>query len=260
MRPFTARICEARGVGFRTDLKLLLKGKKGLLLSLRPLRLETRLYEPNEHEKLVKQLALNGVDLVYDVGANKGQFGKSVFAAGYNGALVSFEPLSDAHALLTAAAARTPEWLVAARAAVGAKSGETTINISGNSQSSSILVLTQQAMEGAPSAKFVRSEVVPVITLDSTAYGTSVSRRFIKIDTQGFEMEVLKGATNLLKTAKGVQLEMSFTPMYEGAPDFETLYRFMIDKGFELWGMDTAFRDPKTRRLYQVDATFFRKS
>jgi FkbM family methyltransferase len=245
-------------MGLRSALKLLFKGKKALMFSLRPLRIESRLYEPNEHEKLAKQLALHGVDLVFDVGANKGQFGNNLLGAGYRGKLISFEPLSDAHSQLRSAAKSYPQWSVAPRAAAGSKAGEVSINISANSQSSSMLNITAQALEGAPKAKFVATETVPVVTLDS--YDQPDATTFIKIDTQGYELEVLKGATELLKTAKGVQLEMSFTPMYEGAPAFETLYAFMINNGFELWGMDTAFRDPKTRRLYQVDATFFRKA
>jgi FkbM family methyltransferase len=247
-------------MAWRSALKQFIKGKKGLFLNLRPLRFQLRLYEPIEHEKLVQQMNLHGINLVYDVGANKGQFGSHIFAAGYNGKVISFEPLSEAHALLTQTAKSRVGWSVAPRCAIGAQSGETTINISGNSQSSSILDLTADALAGSPTAKYVRSEQVTVVSLDDTDYNPDAQNIFIKVDTQGFEMEVLKGATQLLKTAKGVQLEMSFTPMYEGAPDFETLYKFMIDRGFELWGMDTAFRDPKTRRLYQLDATFFRKA
>ncbi len=247
-------------MAWHSAVKQFFRGKKGLFFSLRPLRLQMRLYEPTEHEKLVLQMDLHGIDLVYDVGANKGQFGSNILAAGYEGKVVSFEPLSEAHLHLTHVAQKHANWRVAPRCAVGSESGETTINVSGNSQSSSMLDLTAEALAGSPTAQFVRSEHVSVIRLDDTDYHAQALNIFIKVDTQGFEMEVLKGATRLLASARGVQLEMSFTPMYEGAPTFETLYDHMVNLGFELWGMDTAFRDPKTRRLYQVDATFFRKS
>jgi FkbM family methyltransferase len=168
--------------------------------------------------------------------------------------------LPEAHFILSKRAVNDPKWIIAPRAAVGAKAGTAQINIAQNSFSSSLLPVTATSTDAAPKSAFIGTVQTPVITLDECDLVDRGANTFIKVDTQGFEMEVLKGATELLKTAKGVQLEMSFTPMYDGAPDFETLYRFMLDRGFELWGMDTAFRDPKTRRLYQVDATFFHKA
>jgi FkbM family methyltransferase len=241
------------------NLKLLFKGKTSLHLGFNPLDLSFRLREPDSHHKLVTQLTHHAITHVLDVGANKGQFALALRRAGFAGDVTSFEPLPDAHAELVHFAKNDARWHIAQRAAVGAKAGVAQINVSQNSHSSSLLPVTATSTMAAPSSAFIGTVETPMITLDNydlpAAQGT-----FIKVDTQGFEMEVLKGATKLLKSAKGVQLEMSFTPMYEGAPDFETLYRFMIDRGFVLWGMDTAFRDPKTRRLYQVDATFFRNA
>ena len=115
-------------------------------------------------------------------------------------------------------------------------------------------------MEGAPRARYVSTETVPIVTLDETNYAPIGANALLKIDTQGFELEVLNGAAELLKKIQGVQLEMSLTPMYEGAPSFQALHDYMSERGFELWGLDSVFSDPKTRRLYQVDATFFRKA
>lgn len=245
--------------GLRKKIKILFAGKSALQFALRPFEMSLRLREPDAHAKLALQLAYHSMTSVLDVGANTGQFAISLRQAGYLRGLTSFEPLPDAHAQLTASAQSDPHWTIAPRAAVGAKAGSAQINISKNSHSSSLLPVTKTSTDASPTSAFIGTVETPVITLDDCDLVDRSANIFIKIDTQGFEMEVLKGATELLKTAKGVQLEMSFTPMYEGAPDFETLYRFMLDRGFELWGMDTAFRDPKTRRLYQVDATFFRK-
>lgn len=236
------------------------RGKTAVHLALNPLELSFRLREPDTHHKLVTQLNHHTISHVLDVGANKGQFALALRKAGFAGDITSFEPLPDAHAELLRAANNDPHWTIAPRAAVGAAAGFANINISANSHSSSLLPVTKTSTNAAPKSAFIGTVETPVITLDNCDLVDRSKNIFIKVDTQGFEMEVLKGATELLKTAKGVQLEMSFAPMYEGAPDFQTLYTFMINKGFELWGMDTAFRDPQTRRLYQVDATFFRKS
>jgi FkbM family methyltransferase len=242
------------------SLKLFLKGKTALQLALHPFVVSSRLREPESIEKLVGMLRHHGITQVLDVGANKGQFACALRKAGYANVISSFEPLPDAHSQLTTAAAKDTQWQIAPRSAVGAKAGVAHINISENSHSSSLLPVTATSTTAAPKSAFIGTVETPVITLDDCALVDVSANVFLKVDTQGFEMEVLKGATQLLKTVKGVQLEMSFTPMYEGAPTFESLYKFMVERGFVLWGMDTAFRDPKTRRLYQVDATFFRET
>lgn len=241
-------------------LKALLRGKSGLFLTFNPLQVLIRRYLPDEHQRLVKQLKLNNVTLVYDIGANNGQFAGQLIEAGYKGKIVSFEPLSYAHELLTQKAKKECDWTVAPRAAVGSKVGKIAINISRNSFSSSLLPLTETGLAHAPNAVYVSQEETEVITLDSTNYDSALDNVFIKVDVQGYEFEVLKGATHLLAKAKGVQLEMSFLPIYAGAPKFEDLYMFMMEQGFSVWGMDPAFHDPKSYRLFQVDVTFFRTS
>lgn len=247
-------------MGLRNQLKLLLLGKRQLSISLRPPRIKVRENAPDEYSTLVNQMSIHNINFVYDVGANKGQFGKNLYRAGYHEQLISFEPTSEAYSCLEAEARQHKKWQVAPRSAVGSKAGEAKINISSNSHSSSLLSITAKALEGAPRAHYVNTENVPVVTLDETNYAPMEANAFLKIDTQGFELEVLKGATELLKKIHGVQLEMSLTPMYEGAPSFQELHDYINGFGFELWGLDPVFSDPKTRRLYQVDATFFRKA
>jgi hypothetical protein len=81
---------------------------------------------------------------------------------------------------------------------------------------------------------------------------------FLKIDTQGYEDRVLRGAVELLPRAVGLQLEMSLVSLYEGQRRFDEMYVELVGKGFELWSMSPAFVDPRSGRLLQVDATFFR--
>ena len=85
----------------------------------------------------------NEIDLVLDVGANAGQFASALRAIGYGGPIVSFEPLSAAHAKLTAAAKGDSRWTVHPQCALGDRDGETEINVAGNSVSSSVLPMTR---------------------------------------------------------------------------------------------------------------------
>jgi hypothetical protein len=98
-------------------------------------------------------------------------------------------------------------------------------------------------------------------TLDVAAMGhvRDGSRVLLKIDTQGYELEVLRGAPAMLARASAVQIEMSLAPLYEGQLLMRDLWQVLEDAGFELWTLVPVFVDPGSGRLLQVDAAFFRK-
>jgi len=107
------------------------------------------------------------VDLIFDVGANTGQFVRQVRSVGYAGRVVSFEPLTTAWRALKAFSRTDQNWTVHPRYAVGDKIGEVQIHVPKNSLSSSILPMLEAHSSAAPSSVYVSSETVPVITLDS---------------------------------------------------------------------------------------------
>lgn len=202
------------------------------------------------------------VDLVFDVGANIGQFASELRSVGFKGNIVSFEPLSDAYRLLLARAERDAKWQVHERGAVGDYVGEIEINVSGNSVSSSVLPMTEAHSSAAPNSAYVASEKVSIATLDtiSSKYLSMASRFFIKIDTQGFESQVLDGARETLAQAQGVLCELSLVPLYEG----QLLWLDMIERlesaGFTLWSIQEGFTDSRDGRTLQVNAIFFRET
>lgn len=156
---------------------------------------------PPEKANLITMLSANGVNLVFDVGANIGQFALSLREAGYRGRIVSFEPLTDAWERLQEASQGDQLWEIAPRGAIGAEDGETEFHVAGNSQSSSVLKILDVTVKRFPEASYVSSEHVPLRQLDAigTDYLRSDSVLFIKADVQGFEDQVLKGAVELLK-------------------------------------------------------------
>jgi hypothetical protein len=81
---------------------------------------------------------------------------------------------------------------------------------------------------------------------------------FLKIDTQGYELPVLEGATRTLKRCVGVQAEMSLLPLYQGQVLFREIIGWLEQREFELWSLLPGFSDPATGRLLQVDGVFFR--
>jgi FkbM family methyltransferase len=216
-------------------------------------------YVPQGNLLLAEELRVRNICFVLDIGANAGQFGSALFAAGYSGSLVSFEPLPGPYQSLLNLAGKNTHWTVAPRSAVGSANGEITINVSQNSVSSSILPILEQHQNAAPRSAYVASEVVPIITLDVWLSQNPAERPFIKIDTQGYEMEVLKGAESTLRLASGIKVEVSIAPLYEGQPDYLSLIEFIRSAGFSLWSIEPGFSDPITGRLLQFDAVFFRE-
>ncbi|MGM0562557.1 MAG: FkbM family methyltransferase [Pseudomonadota bacterium] len=200
------------------------------------------------------------VDLIFDVGANTGQYASEMRSSGYKGRIVSFEPLKAAFDQLAKNAGKDPAWEVHPRCAVGDSIGEVDINVSENSVSSSILPMLDQHRSSASNSVYVGVESVPLITLDSAVSGYSIekSRYVIKIDTQGFEWSVLDGAETALRNATGVQLELSMVPLYEG----QRLWRELIDRleheGFTLWTLQRGFTDKNNGRTLQMDGLLFR--
>ena len=231
---------------------------------VRRLGFDLRLFRPGSSEsaQLMKILSVHKINLVFDVGANAGHFGRYLRDAGYRGHIVSFEPLSTAWEELLRASHKDPLWEVAPRAAIGSDEGEIDIHIASNSVSSSILSMHRAHTEAAPASSYIGKERVPLRRLDSLAleYLHSDSIPFLKIDTQGYEDHVLNGAGRIMNRIVGIQLELSLVPLYRGQSLWDNLTEWLKHHGFELWAVSPVLVDPQSGRLLQLDATFFRCS
>ena len=216
--------------------------------------------EQSENARFISMLRTHNVNLIFDVGANAGQFGVLLREIGFDGKIVSFEPLSDARESLQNISRNDPLWQIALQTAIGEENGEIEIQIAGNSQSSSVLDMLDTHVRAAPDSKYIGKEKVALRTLDSIApdYMDSNSIAFIKIDTQGYETQVMNGAKKLMSQIVGLQVEISLVPLYKGQCLFDEMLKKLKNDGFELWSISTVFSDPNTAQLLQVDATFFR--
>lgn len=226
------------------------------------LGLDLHRYRPEQSAigRLSRMLFTQGVDVVFDVGANVGQFAMALRHAGYQKKIISFEPLTGAHKKLLAQSQRDDDWLIAPRCAVGDRDGEIIIHISENQVSSSALNMLESHVAAAPASAYIGNETAPLCTLDSLSsnYLQAGVIPFLKIDTQGYEQHVLDGAATLLQQVKGVQLELSLVPLYEGQQLLHAFVERFVRAGFSIWSIEPGFCDPKTGRMLQVDVTFFR--
>jgi len=231
-------------------------------LLARRLGIEVHRYKPtqSQHARLFRLLNYHEIDSVLDVGANDGDYARLLRQGGFQGKILSFEPLENAHRALCRAAEQDPNWYVAPRMALGMTEGEVSINVSQNSKSSSILAVTAAHISAAPQSTYVGVQRVPLRRLDTIRDGVIERSRalFLKVDAQGYEMPILKGAENLLPRIHGAQLELSLTCLYEGQEIYREMIEWLTSQGFDLWNVLPGFSDPTTGRMLQMDGVFFR--
>ena len=212
----------------------------------------------NSSLQLVKSFEKFEIDLIFDIGANVGQFAKDIFNYGYKNKIVSFEPLTIAHKILIKNAKFNTNWSIYERCAIGESDGETFINISENSVSSSILEMTNSHLDAAVNSKFIGKEKVNIYKIDTIIDQFKFNNIFIKIDAQGFEKNIINGSLNSANKIKGFLCETSLIELYKGQSLWQEMIAKFDDLGFKLWGIQPGYSDPRTGQTLQVDLIFYK--
>lgn len=210
--------------------------------------------------QLVGMLHGHGITLVIDVGANTGQYATALFNNRYSGHIVSYEPGAAAHAALSRAAAANPRWQVAPRAAVGDRTGEVALNVSAESDMSSLLAMTAVAAERFSSARTTGQERVAMVTLADVLAddAAAADRIFVKSDTQGYEAQVLDGLGDTIGGVTGLQLELSLVPVYEGQPGYLAMLQRLEAVGFAPHLIIPGYTSRHYGRMLEFDVVAFR--
>jgi FkbM family methyltransferase len=172
---------------------------------------------------------------------------------------VSFEPLTSAFSQLRMNAKADPLWEVV-NSGLGDRDERATINIAGNSQSSSLLDMLPAHVKSAPVSAYVGKEEITVSRLDSvfSKYRRPGDRTFLKLDAQGYERRILEGASLSLPDILGIQLEMSIEPLYSNEMPYLEMLGYVAGLGFTLASIEPGFGDPVSGRMLQMDGVFFR--
>jgi hypothetical protein len=122
------------------------------------------------------------------------------------------------------------------------------------------LPLTKLLTEAAPAVTYVGRQRIPCVRLDERTELLPAGDLFLKVDTQGYELEVLRGASGLLPRISAMQLELSLIPIYSGAPAMVEVLQHMHTCGYELFQFVPGLRDERDGRLLQGEGFFLRRA
>lgn len=226
-----------------------------------PLGLDIQRFDPLLNPMARKNYLLKhySIDTVLDVGANTGQYVYDIRSNfGFDGTVLSFEPLQSAYRQFEQNASHDSRWRVY-NYALGNTDGTMEMNISENSQSSSLLGMDQQHIHAAPDSRYKSKEMITVHRLD-TVFGAvcpDAKNIYMKLDTQGYESFVLNGATESLQRIHTVQMELSTIELYKGQMLLPEMVKTMTSLGYHLVAIESGFYSPEGKIL-QLDGIFHR--
>ena len=223
---------------------------------------ERAVFDELQRVQLPALFEMYGVNCVLDVGAHEGEYAGRLRTGGYDGRIVSFEPVPRAFAELERAAADDPDWQVH-ELALGREDGVTTINAVPGTLSS----LRPPTEFGARRYRRLRDpEPVEVKVrrldgmLDELLDGIERPRPYLKIDTQGFDLDVFAGAGERIGEFAGMQSELALMQIYEGMPRLPEALAVYEQAGFDVAAMYPVSRQGKTARVLEFDCVMVRGS
>jgi FkbM family methyltransferase len=211
---------------------------------------------PRRKLKMMQRL---GINFVVDVGANVGEYSAGLRRSGYKGRIWSYEPLHGVFGLLEKAAAADDMWKTI-NCGCGATAGSAMINVAKNSESSSLLPMLPAHVASGPEAQYISQETISLCSLDDDVMSSlsASDNLWLKIDAQGYEAEVLRGATLLMPRVSALEIELSLVPLYQGQLLIGEMIAMLYQLGFRLVSVapKPVFCEPETGYTLQIDATF----
>jgi FkbM family methyltransferase len=208
-----------------------------------------------EHRVALKKLQF---DTVIDVGGNKGQFALFSRVQFPSCKVVSFEPLDDPAKIYTSVF-QGDRSVRLVRAAIANQQGMLTMHITEHNDSSSPLKVGDAQHEIFGTKEVGAYDVACGPLSDFITESDLEGRSLLKIDVQGFELEVLRGSVTLLSKFDAIYCELSFIELYAGQPLAAQIIAFLSDRNFRLAGIYNISSSSSVGQV-QADALFLKST
>jgi FkbM family methyltransferase len=208
---------------------------------------------------ILRELRIN---CVLDVGANVGQFGRTLRRSGYQGRIVSFEPLEEFATKLRRRAARDHDWHVH-EFALGDEDTTAEINATPGASLSSMLPASEFGKEWSHKLETSVKQEITIRrldrVLDEVLAGIDEPRIYLKLDTQGYDLLAFRGGGGRVEEVLAMQSEVSCLPIYEGMPQMEEQVGEYRAAGFDIAGLFPVSMHRPTLRILEFDAVLVRQ-
>jgi FkbM family methyltransferase len=192
-----------------------------------------------ERDHLEQFLRHFEVDCVFDVGANAGQYARMLRTEiGYQGSIVSFEPIPELAGQLREQARTQNGWFVE-ELALDEQEGQASFNVLAGNQFSSLHTVSEEGSDLFRKQTQLTRQIdvrTSTLALQLQKYRQELGfkRPFLKMDTQGHDVAVANGAGKQLKQFVGLQSELAIKRLYDDSPSFQEALEFYRERGFEL--------------------------
>lgn len=220
------------------------------------------------HGRLKALIEQQEIDCVLDVGANTGQFAEFLRTVGYRGNIVSFEPAAAPFRILKEKSVAAEKkkvhgmWL-AQQVGLGSREEERILNVAKAGTLSSLYESNEYGRERFPEEVLDHQESIRITRLDklypSLQQTTCAKNIFLKIDTQGHDLEVFRGALECHSQLRLLMMELSVSPIYDEIPDWQSVMQEVQDAGFSLAGL-FAINYGRSGEVIEFDGLFVSKT
>lgn len=217
----------------------------------------------NDLEYSIKKILLDmEIDLVMDIGAYQGGFSMFILKNRLAKQVFAIEPNQNTYPTLDGICKKYKNFNFCTGVAASDKIGKTTLNISANGESSSLRNMSSIHLKAEPNSYTMDRQDIETKTLDAIikdSYPYFDGNIFLKIDVQGFELNVLNGAASILDSTNAILIELSTEELYHGQSGDVSIRKYLEIRGYNLWGIWPVFVDQQSGKLLQYDALFIKK-
>ena len=216
----------------------------------------------DEATQIASYLSLNNIKLVLDIGANKGQFAKSILKKNSNYKVLSIEPIESCHEELLKESKKFKNWSIYEKfVAISDKKSIKDFYITRNNHSSSLLnpIYSDDLDKRIKKAhEVVREEKIKTITVKELIDNTDIDPNFtcLKLDIQGMEFQVINSVLNDKIRFKNIIIEASLEPLYQGEKNFEDLKKILFKNGYKIDILRNSLVSEKNFKTLQLNVCF----